>query len=56
MNVELTKDELALVCDGLASLPLARSYNLFTRLALILNPNPATPDAPKIPDPPSEDT
>jgi hypothetical protein len=30
---DLTKEEAALVLDGLASLPLAKSYNLFNKLA-----------------------
>jgi hypothetical protein len=30
---DLTKEEAALVLDGLAALPLARSYNLFNKLA-----------------------
>ena len=32
MKIETTPEELALILDGLATLPLARSYNLFTRL------------------------
>jgi hypothetical protein len=30
--MEFTKDELATLLDGLAALPLARSYNLFNKL------------------------
>jgi hypothetical protein len=34
MNLtDLTKEDVALVLDGLASLPLARSYNLFNKIA-----------------------
>lgn len=29
--MELTKEEMAIVLDGLASLPLARSYNVFQK-------------------------
>jgi hypothetical protein len=32
MNFELNKDEVAILLDGLAQLPLARAYNLFQRL------------------------
>jgi hypothetical protein len=53
MNVELTKDELALLCDGLAALPLVRSYNLFNKLAQLVNqpeaPSPAPPSPPDDP-------
>lgn len=37
MQVELSKEELAIVLDGLAALPLARTYNLFNRLLPYLN-------------------
>jgi hypothetical protein len=47
MNITLTKDEVALVLDALAQLPLARSYNLFNRLAQQLQ----EPSGPQQPDP-----
>ena len=48
MNIEVNKDELALILDALAAMPLARTYNLFNRLIQIANPPPVmTP----IPDP-----
>lgn len=30
--MDLSKDEMAILLDGLAALPLARSYNLFQKL------------------------
>lgn len=45
MNIELTKDEAALVLDGLAQLPLGRSFNLFNRLLAELQ----KPDVPVTP-------
>jgi hypothetical protein len=52
MNVELSSEELVLVLDGLAALPLSRSYNLFNKMyALTQKP------AESIPVPPTpEDT
>jgi hypothetical protein len=47
LNVELDKNELATVLDGLAALPLARSYNLFNRLAPMMQ----QPEQPMIPTP-----
>jgi hypothetical protein len=35
MQIELTKDELTIVLDGLAALPLAKSYTVFNKLAAI---------------------
>ncbi len=32
MAVELTKDECALILDGLAQLPLAKAYNTFQKV------------------------
>lgn len=45
MKIELTKEELALVMDGLSKLPLHQVYQLFNRLWAIyqapeLKPNP----------------
>lgn len=52
MNIEVSKDELAVLLDGLAMLPLARSYVLFNRLAGIVNAPPPAPEPP--PEPPPE--
>jgi hypothetical protein len=52
MNITLTKDEVALVLDALAALPLQRSYNLFQRLLAQVQ----APSGPQQPDPaPSDD-
>jgi hypothetical protein len=32
MAIELTKDECALILDGLAQLPLAKAYNTFQKV------------------------
>jgi hypothetical protein len=32
MNIELTKDEVALILDGLSQLPLAKAYNTFQKV------------------------
>lgn len=32
MQIEFTNEEVSLVLDGLAQLPLARTYNLFQRV------------------------
>lgn len=57
MQIELNKDELAVVLDALAAMPLARSYNVFNKLAPLMNPQqpqtgirmPPLPETP--PDP-----
>jgi len=33
MNLEVDQNEAAMIMDGLSALPLARSYNLFNKLA-----------------------
>lgn len=55
MKIELAdKNELATILDGLAALPLARSYNLFTKLYLLLQAPPSTAESPVPPQPLSE--
>jgi hypothetical protein len=46
MLVDLTKDELTIVLDGLAALPLAKSYNVFNKLVNIFKEQPEFPPPP----------
>jgi hypothetical protein len=34
MKVELSNEEIPIILDGLANLPLSRAYNLFSRILL----------------------
>lgn len=42
--INLTQNEIALILDGLSSLPLAKSYGLFTKLAKLSGIKIAMPD------------
>lgn len=42
VQLQVSKEELALILDGLSTLPLARSYNLFNKLVGLMSP-PAPP-------------
>lgn len=48
MTLDLTKDELALILDGLSMLPLRQSYNLFNKIVQE-HDKPITPPTPPIP-------
>ena len=48
MTLDLTKDELALILDGLAMLPLRQSYNLFNKIVQE-HDKPTTPPTPPLP-------
>lgn len=43
MKVELSKEELGLLLDALAQLPLAKSYTLFQRLLGVMQAPPEEP-------------
>ena len=47
MKIETTPEELALILDGLSQIPLARSFNLFTRLMRIYQESQAPSVDPK---------
>lgn len=40
MTVDLTKEEIELLLNALAQVPLGRSYNLFTKLLAYTQPQP----------------
>lgn len=48
MTLDLTKDELALILDGLSMLPLRQSYNLFNKIVQE-HDKPITPPTPSLP-------
>lgn len=49
MQIEVNKDELAVILDGLAALPLARSFNVFNKLLAVINqPAPPQPQDPPL--------
>ena len=48
MTLDLTKDELALILDGLSMLPLRQSYNLFNKIVQE-HDKPITPPTPPFP-------
>ena len=48
MTLDLTKDELALILDGLSMLPLRQSYNLFNKIVQE-HDKPITPPTPPLP-------
>lgn len=44
--MQLTKEEMAIVLDGLAALPLARSYNVFQKVLVEFRAMGEQPEVP----------